>query len=59
MKLLSLNIHGLRGKAKILSLKWLVSLESLDVLLLQETMDFGEVVVPLLEKGFSDGLFLL
>ena len=49
MKLLSFNCRGLVNTHKKLSLKWLVSRLSLDVIFLQETLGTSESVRDLLQ----------
>ena len=52
MNIISFNVHGLRGRAKLLSLKCLVDVMNPNILLLQETMAIGVEIVSRLEKLF-------
>lgn len=57
MKILSINVRGLRGQAKIASLKRLVEVENPDILPIRETMVKGESVILVLEKTFGSWSF--
>ena len=58
MKIMSFNCRGLAGPLKRPTMRWVIEVEHLDILVLQETLGGGDVIKEKLESWFTGWNFV-